>query len=436
MNLIRHASDAGLNYQVIHNINKRIVVKGNAMQLRVILAILGMIITVTNIQAAEWSGFAAIDFRVYAKAPAFPEQNNLLFVPSGMAQPEFRHEWNGGLDRLTVIPFGRIDAIDENRTHFDIREFNWLHQNANWSVRAGVGRVFWGVTESRHLVDIINQIDLVENINGEEKLGQPMVSLNIPSAYGNFNFIYLPYFRDRTFPSFEGRLRFVPPVDQNDSQFGNDASRWHQDWAIRWSRTFGNLDIGIAHFMGIGREPRLLPRFDNGFNANPTALTPVYDLIQQTSLDAQASFGNWLFKLESITRSGQGKRFAAAVAGVEYTHYGLLGSDIDVGLLAEYLYDGRDKTAPPTPFNNDVFFGTRVAFNDAQNAQILAGVTTDLETQARIGTITASRRIGEKWKIELESRFFANIASDRPRSEILTGYRQDDYIQFRIARYF
>lgn len=405
------------------------------MQLRAILTIIGMIITVTNTQAAEWSGFAAIDLRAYTKSPAFSEQNNLLFVPSGVIQPEFRHEWNAGSNRLTVIPFARIDAIDENRTHFDIREFNWLHQNRNWSLRAGVGRVFWGVTESRHLVDIINQIDLVENINGEEKLGQPMVNLNIPSAYGNFNFIYLPYFRDRTFPAPEGRLRFVPPVDQNASEF-SDASRWHSDWAVRWSRTFGSVDIGLAHFMGIGREPRLLPRFDNGFNTNPTALIPVYDLIHQTSLDAQASIGNWLFKLEAITRSGQGKRFAAAVAGVEYTYYGVLGSDIDAGLLAEYLYDGRDKIAPPTPFNNDVFFGMRLAFNDTQNSQILAGVTTDVETQAKIGSITASRRIGEKWKIELESRFFSNIAPDRPRTEILTGYRQDDYIQFRIARYF
>ncbi|PXW83462.1 hypothetical protein C8R34_12824 [Nitrosomonas sp. Nm84] len=405
------------------------------MLLRIMFAILGMIVGVTHIQAAEWSGFAAIDLRAYVKAPAFPEQNNLLFVPSGMIQPEFRHEWNGGIDRLTVIPFARVDAIDENRTHFDIREFNWLRQTQNWSLRAGVGRVFWGVTESRHLVDIVNQIDFVENINGEEKLGQPMLNLNIPSTYGNFNFILMPYFRDRTFSSPGGRLRFVPPVDQNASEF-SDASRWHPDWAVRWSRTFGNVDIGIAHFMGIGREPRLLPRFDNGPNVAPTALIPIYDLIQQTSLDAQASLGNWLFKLESITRSGQGKRFAAVVAGVEYTHYGLLNSDIDLGLLAEYLYDGRDRMAPPTPFNNDVYFGVRLAFNDTQNSQILAGVTTDVETQAKIGTITASRRIGEKWKIELESRFFSHIASDRPATEILTGYRQDDYIQFRIARYF
>ncbi|HTJ54295.1 MAG TPA: hypothetical protein VL380_02650, partial [Nitrosospira sp.] len=304
------------------------------------------------------------------------------------------------------------------------------HQSKNWSLSAGVGKVFWGVTESRHLVDIINQTDFVENINGEQKLGQPMLNLNISSAYGSFSLIYLPYFRERTFSAPHGRLRFDPPVDPNAAEL-NGVSHWHPDWAIRWSRTFGALDIGIAHFMGIGREPRLVPRFDNG--PVPTALIPVYDRIQQTSLDAQASLGNWLLKLEAITRGGQGKRFAAVVAGFEYTHYGVLGSAVDLGFLAEYQYDGRDKTAPPTPFNNDLYLGVRLALNDAQNSQVLAGVITDLKTQATMVSITASRRLGEKWKIELESRLFRNI----PVTDIiLNGYRNDDYVQLRIAHFF
>ncbi|MDD7885073.1 hypothetical protein [Flavivirga sp. 57AJ16] len=34
------------------------------------------------------------------------------------------------------------------------------------------------MTESNHLVDIINQTDAVETFDGEEKLGQPMVQLS------------------------------------------------------------------------------------------------------------------------------------------------------------------------------------------------------------------------------------------------------------------
>ena len=41
----------------------------------------------------------------------------------------------------------------------------------------GAAKVFWGTAESRHLVDIINQTDAVEDIDEEDKLGQPMVKV-------------------------------------------------------------------------------------------------------------------------------------------------------------------------------------------------------------------------------------------------------------------
>jgi hypothetical protein len=393
------------------------------------VCLLGTAVMAGDIRAAEWSGFAAVDVRLFPEAALFPEQNDKFISPSVMLQPEFRHEWNSGTDRLTVIPFGRYDSLDKNRSHWDVREFNWLHQDNNWDIRAGVGKVFWGVTESRHLVDIINQTDFVENINSEEKLGQPMVNLNISSDYGNFSLFYLPYFRERTFPAPRGRVRFSLPVDEDNPEF-NGVNHWHQDFAGRWSRTFGDWDIGVAYFRGVGREPRLTPRFDNG--PIPTALTPTYDLINQTSLDVQGALGNWLLKLEAFTRGGQGKRFAAVVGGFEYTHYGIADRNADLGLLMEYLYDGRDQTAPPTPFNNDLYVGARLALNDEQNSQMLVGVTVDLETQATVLSIEASRRIGDKWRIELEARLFKNI----PPTDILTGMRQDDYVQLRIARFF
>lgn len=45
----------------------------------------------------------------------------------------------GGDDRLTFVPFLRLDAHDENRTHWDIREANWLHLADTWDMTVGVG---------------------------------------------------------------------------------------------------------------------------------------------------------------------------------------------------------------------------------------------------------------------------------------------------------
>ena len=52
--------------------------------------------------------------------------------------------------------------------------------------------MFWGVTESQHLVDVVNQTDLVENPDGEEKLGQLMVNLTVARSWGTLNLFVAP----------------------------------------------------------------------------------------------------------------------------------------------------------------------------------------------------------------------------------------------------
>ena len=90
----------------------------------------------------------------------------------------------------------------------------------------------------------------------------------------------------------------------------------------------------------------------------------MYRTITQLGLDLQYTREAWLWKLEAIGRAGEGETFGAAVGGVEYTRYQVFGSAADVGFLSEYLYDGRDVTAPPTAFDNHGFVGTRLALND------------------------------------------------------------------------
>ena len=398
------------------------------------LMVVAALFTVSYTQAAEWSGFAAVDLRVFTEQAALPGQNSGAVDPTALLQPEFRQEWHAGADRVTAVPFGRYDSLDSHRSHWDLRELNWLHTDDGWNVRVGVGKVFWGVTESRHLVDIVNQTDFVEQINGEAVLGQPMLNLTMPSQYGNISLLYLPYFRERTFPSASGRLRFTIPVDTDHAQISG-ADQWHPDWAVRWSRTFGEWDIGLAHFRGLSREPRLVPNDVS----RPTALIPIYDVISQTSVDVQGALGPWLLKLEAMTRSNPGPRFAAAVAGFEYTVYGLLNRGADVGLLLEYQYDGRQKfsmtqltSTLPTPADHDLFVATRLSLNDEHNAQLLLGVTVDVVTQATLMTVKGSRRMGEHWKVEVESRGFYHI----PSTDILAGMSQDDYVQIRLMRFF
>ena len=405
------------------------------MNIRFVTVLVAGILAITcNAYAVELSGFAAVDVQTFTEPAGLSGQNPGAVGASVFVQPEIRQEWSSGTHRATVIPFGRYDSLDSRRSHADLREANWLYKGDGWNIQAGVGKVFWGVTESRHLIDIVNQTDEVESLRGEDKLGQPMVNLNVATGYGNLNLLYLPYFRERTYPSAKGRLRFELPVNTDQAHIQN-ANHWHPDWALRWSHTFGRWDIGISYFSGISREPRLVP---NSLT-RPTALIPVYELINQVGLDVQGAIGKWLFKLEAMTRDVPGQRFAAAVAGFEYTESSIWGSGADLGLLLEYQYDGREKLSRttltntlPTPNNNDIVVCMRFALNDEQNSQILCGATIDIDTRATVTSFKGSRRVGDNWKVEVESLAFFHV----PQTDILIGPSRGDYVQFRFIRFF
>jgi hypothetical protein len=415
-----------------------------------------------ELSSGELSGFMAADVRWFFSSTQFDGQDPSALNPSIILQPEYRYEWNDGNDRVALAPFLQLDWDDDKRQHWDIREMNWLHTGANWDLRFGVGKVFWGVAEARHLVDIINQTDLVEDFDGEDKLGQPMLKLSLFRDWGTVDLFFLPRFRERTFPGREGRLRFALPVDTDRPDYDSSLEEWHPDGAVRWSHYFGDWDIGVSHFTGTGREPRFFLSFDG---AGRVRLIPRYDVINQTSVDLQATKASWLWKLEAMTRGGQGDRFAALVAGFEYTFYGVLGTAADVGALGEYLWDGRDTDVPPTSdllagapapppgaptapppsglllelgdtpptvFNNDFLGAVRLSLNDAQSTELLAGAVVDADTQTTSVFVEASRRIRDRWKIELEARVFANVAD----SDLLFNIRDDDYLQIRVARYF
>ncbi|MGZ0189363.1 MAG: hypothetical protein ACKVH0_15390, partial [Alphaproteobacteria bacterium] len=84
-------------------------------------------------------------------------------------------EWQDGDLAFEFTPFGRVDEADDDRTHFDIRALKVDWATGPWSFTAGADTVFWGKTEAVHLVDIINQTDQVEDLDDEDRLGQPML---------------------------------------------------------------------------------------------------------------------------------------------------------------------------------------------------------------------------------------------------------------------
>ncbi|MCA9403968.1 MAG: hypothetical protein KC897_09320 [Candidatus Omnitrophica bacterium] len=378
-------------------------------------------------RAAEISGYVGVEGRAFFEDAAFTGQHSGAVNVSLIAQPEFHQRWEDSGQSVTLVPFVRVDAQDKERTHLDVREGFWRKHTDDWQLSAGVRKVFWGTTESQHLVDIINQTDLIEDPDGEDKLGQPMVQLSLFRDFGTFDFFLLPYFRERTYPGRRGRLRTGLIVDGEQATFDSDARNTHVDWAARWSHYFGPLDIGIAHFQGTSREPR----FFLGTRGGDPVLVPHYDQIDQTSVDAQVTLGSWLWKLEALNRSGQDETFQAGVGGVEYTFFNVAGRGGDLGLLMEYHYDSRGADSLSV-FENDLFAGGRFAANDTQDTQFVGGIVQDLNSRTNSLYFEASRRITDHLNIEAESRLFNHVDEDDP----LAPLAGDDYLQMRVNYFF
>ena len=363
------------------------------------------------------------EYRYFMDNAQFPGQED--HYPSIAIRPEYTLEWNKGYESINFTGFLRLDR-DDKRTHWDIRELYYQKAKNNWELSLGLKKVYWGVAESNHLVDIINQTDAVETFDGEEKLGQPMAQFSyITKNFGTFDFFYLPYHRKRTFAGEEGRLRFGTVIDKDDLGYESGAKEWRQDLAIRWKHYFGIFDLGLSHFYGTGREPLFV--FDALGNINA-----FYPVIHQTGLDLQITHDAFLWKFESIYRNADAQDFIALVAGLEYTFSNIDGNGLDIGLLGEYLYDERDELAL-TALQNDVFFGSRIAFNDVQDTSILIGGIADLESSSKIFSVEASRRFGSNWRMELEARIFSAV---EPNELILSNFSEDSFLRFTISRFF
>ena len=380
----------------------------------------------------EFSGRLSTETRLHPESAAHPRQRSHA---SGLAAEATAYVEDDEGRSFTITPFFRYDAGDPDRTHADLREaFLLLYGDAGegeWELRLGIDRVFWGVVESRPLVDIVNQTDLVEQPNEKTKMGQPMAHFTWSGDWGALELFGLTGHRTRTFPGAHGRLRSALVVDPGLTSYESSAGEWHLDFAGRYSGSFGPFDVGLSVFDGTSREPTLLPaQVESGL-----VLAPHYEQIRQFGLDAQLTTGDWILKLEAIHRAGAQNRrlvhplgyeeddYAAFVVGGEYTFNSVWDSDADVSLLAEWTRDGRGRWATNV-FENDLFLAARLGLNDEQSTEFVVSTLASLDTDGRILSAEFKRRLSDRWSLHVESTVYLDI----DRNDVAYDVRRDGFI--------
>lgn len=343
----------------------------------------------------EWASSVTLETRYYRYEGAKGQDQH---SESLALTTHYQHSWEGDRSNIDFRPFVRIDRNDSERTHVDIRELSWSTRDSNWAVRGGIGQVHWGVTELTPIVDVINQWDAVEG-KTTERLGQPLLQFTQMTNVGTFDIYALFGFRPRTFLGEDSRLRTPITVDTHDGM--QETSSEPMDMALRWQKTWSDFTVALGQFHGVSRDPHLIFNFDF---ENPQ-LIPIYEQVEQSSIELQYLFNHWTFKAEALGRWGSDNDYDQAKAGIEYTWGSLFDTDIDLIATLEYLWDSREALTP-TFLDDDYLAGARLHFNDVYDTQLESGIIYDETTREQAITLGFKRSLDDQWDIRVAASLF------------------------------
>ena len=292
----------------------------------------------------------------------------------------------------------RWDEKDSGRRITEARQAYFRSPFAGFDVFVGNRHEFWGKAESKNVVDVINQSDAAANEGKSGKLGAPSISAERYLDIGDLQLWYISNFREKTFNDSDAHPSSGVPI--SSAQYARKDGKDADDFAVRFSSFAGDWDLAGSVFYGTARDPIL------SVNSNGSALTPHYALQKSIGFEAQYTGDVTLLKWESLhgTQSSLigAHDFAAVVAGIEYTYYGLFETIWDIGLIGEIQHDDRPQAAA----NQFGVAGVRLVFNDIADSNFLFLASVDRKTDQSFISFEASRRINNVTSVKLTSQFY------------------------------
>ncbi len=344
--------------------------------------------------------------------------------------------------------FTRFDFFDPDRAAVVIEELWADWRAAGWKIRAGAQLFNWTATEAFHPADILNSRNFDSNVENAEKIGEPALRISRAVGQGVVEAYFLPARLAPRLTQSASRLSFSG-TDTGDALWvASDGSlsrgNLEAQGALRAAQTVGSADIAL--FLARHRD-RSQPVV--AVDPNNGLLTPVYLPVTQFGATAQQALGPWLAKFElawrdfdnptNPTRLGtiSQEDHGQAAAGLEFGWNGSSGSESALILEGQRVFGvNRMTRSNLSLFQNDVLFGVRHAFNDAQSKEIFASVLVDTERNSEfLWSARYSQRIGGAWSVKTGFR----IVQAPQKTAVAAGLetlRTADQIFLTVARHF
>ena len=370
-----------------------------------------------------------LEIKEFHKKEAYSDQKNTY---SGFIKSEIFIDFKNDIEFL-MEPYFRYDHHDKNRSLFNFKENNFTYYYNDIQVKAGISEVFWGITESKNLVNIINVKDVADG-DQKAKLGQSLLAFsNYSEKYGSLDFYYLPFFKNSSQIGQTGRLRLSRPIENYDIVYEGGAGSKVPSWAIKWENSFGMLDFSLQGFRGNSRESSTIAKLEN----LQLKYFQGYERISQLGTYLQLISGPIIYKLEAIKRNGQKnaknirENFYSYTLGMEYLINNLFENKWDLTSLIEYHNDDRNNDSTDI-FQNDLFLATRLNFNDTDGTEFLTSITLDTDGGGNTSTLELSSRITDNIRVTGSYNAYWSVNE----KDILYSFRRDNYFLINITNYF
>ena len=368
-------------------------------------------------------GHVQLESRLFVQEPLHPEQTDFPVAVAPALRPRIELPLGDEL-MFSLHPFARMDSMDPHRAHVDLRQAALRLQQVGWRLSLGFDTVLWGVTETQHLPQIVNQVDLIDQPDGKAWLGQPMIRVDTSKGPLSAQAMVMTGFRKMRFPSPQGRYRLGLPVSE-DVYFTHDRTAASPDAAIRVTAEGGGATASISYFNGTDRRPRL----DGEIIDGEVVLVPTYPWIHQSGLELQWLTGRVHLKGDGIAiwpKDLDEDPVLAASVGVEIT-LGVV-MDTELAVLSEWMGDSRG-TDSPNPYQNDGMAGLRLTGFGTAGGQLLAGAVLDLDHGGWLLQAEAGRRLYDRVRLDLVVRALVGTQDSDPHHEL----RQDDSITLTLG---
>ena len=244
-----------------------------------------------------------------------------------------------------------------------------------------------------------------------------MVNLSLVRDWGILDFYIMAGFREQVLPGTEGRPGLPIGVDDDATTFPfEDRLYQGMDYAVRWQHSWESIEWALSFFDGASRDPNMNFNFDL---SDPRIIASYYP-IQQLGVEFLYILNGWIFTFESALVDGQYQRdievdtYMSSVVGLETTFGGLLGSNIDLILNANFFYDERQNDIA-TFFEHDLMLAFIFPFNDEYDSRINVIAITDVSDDEGIFALQAERRLTDSWKVVVSAVYFNAKSEDVPQ---------------------